>query len=92
MQHINVKFPLGVLTCVTGVSGSGKSTLVLDTLFAGIYNKLHRGDFKVKCLDVIRNIGLIDKIIDINQAPIGRTPRSNPITYVGCFTDIRNLF
>ena len=92
LQHINVKFPLGVLTCVTGVSGSGKSTLVLDTLFAGIYNKLHRGDFKVKCLDVIRNIGLIDKIIDINQAPIGRTPRSNPITYVGCFTDIRNLY
>ncbi len=92
LKHVNVKFPLGVFTCVTGVSGSGKSTLVLDTLFAGIYNKLHRGDFNVKCLDVIRNIGLIDKIIDINQSPIGRTPRSNPITYVGCFTDIRNLY
>ena len=92
LKNVNVKFPLGVLTCVTGVSGSGKSTLVLDTLFNGVYNKLHYGSFNVSHLGDIKNVSLIDKVIDINQAPIGRTPRSNPITYVGCFTDIRNLF
>ncbi len=92
LKHINVKFPLGVLTCVTGVSGSGKSTLVLDTLFAAVYSKLNRGTLNVSNLGLIRGIELIDSVIDINQGPIGRTPRSNPITYVGCFTDIRNLY
>lgn len=92
LKHINVKFPLGAFVCVTGVSGSGKSTLVIDTLFKGIYNKLNHGAIAVKRLDDLRNINLIDKVIDINQAPIGRTPRSNPATYVGCFTDIRNLY
>ena len=92
LKHINVKFPLGVFTCVTGVSGSGKSTLVLDTLFAAVYNKLNRGLLNISNLGSIRGIELIDSIIDINQGPIGRTPRSNPITYVGCFTDIRNLY
>ena len=92
LKHINVKFPLGVFTCVTGVSGSGKSTLVLDTLFAAVYSKLNRGSINVSGLDCIRGIDLIDSVIDINQGPIGRTPRSNPITYVGCFTDIRNIY
>lgn len=92
LKHLNVKFPLGAFVCVTGVSGSGKSTLVIDTLFKGIYNKLNRGSINVKKLDDLRNINLIDKVIDISQAPIGRTPRSNPVTYVGCFTDIRNLY
>ena len=92
LKHINVKFPLGVFTCVTGVSGSGKSTLVLDTLFAAVYNKLNRGSLNISNLGGIRGIELIDSVIDINQGPIGRTPRSNPITYVGCFTDIRNLY
>ncbi len=92
LKHINVKFPLGVFACVTGVSGSGKSTLVLDTLFAAVYSKLNRGTMNVSNLDIIRGIDLIDNVIDINQGPIGRTPRSNPITYVGCFTDIRNLY
>ena len=92
LKHINVKIPLGVFTCVTGVSGSGKSTLIIDTLFRAVYEKLNRGVIKVKELGGIRNIELIDKVIDISQAPIGRTPRSNPATYVGCFTDIRNLY
>lgn len=92
LKHLNVKFPLGAFVCVTGVSGSGKSTLVIDTLFRGIYNKLNRGSINVKKLDDLRHIDLIDKVIDISQAPIGRTPRSNPATYVGCFTDIRNLY
>ncbi len=92
LKHINVKIPLGVFTCVTGVSGSGKSTLIIDTLFRAVYEKLNHGVIKVKELGGIRNIELIDKVIDINQAPIGRTPRSNPATYVGCFTDIRNLY
>ena len=92
LKHINVKFPLGVFTCVTGVSGSGKSTLVLDTLFAAVYSKLNRGNLNVSNLGCIRGVELIDSVIDINQGPIGRTPRSNPITYVGCFTDIRTLY
>ncbi len=92
LKHVSVKIPLGVFTCVTGVSGSGKSTLVIDTLFRAVYEKLNRGTIKVKELGDVRNIELIDKVIDINQSPIGRTPRSNPATYVGCFTDIRNLY
>ena len=92
LKHIDVKIPLGAFVCVTGVSGSGKSTLIIDTFFRAIYETLNRGSTKVKELGSIRNIDLIDKVIDISQAPIGRTPRSNPATYVGCFTDIRNLF
>ena len=92
LKHLNVKFPLGAFVCVTGVSGSGKSTLVIDTLFKAVYNKLNRGITNVKKLGGIKNIELVDKVIDISQSPIGRTPRSNPATYVGCFTDIRNLY
>ena len=92
LKHVSGKIPLGVLTCITGVSGSGKSTLVIDTLFRAVYEELNRGTIKVKELGDVRNIELIDKVIDISQSPIGRTPRSNPATYVGCFTDIRNLY
>ena len=92
LKHVSVKIPLGVLTCVTGVSGSGKSTLIIDTLFRAVYEKFNRGAIKLKELGDVRNIELIDKVIDISQSPIGRTPRSNPATDVGCFTDIRNLY
>ncbi|MDR2666694.1 MAG: excinuclease ABC subunit UvrA [Holosporales bacterium] len=92
LKHLNVKIPLGIFVCVTGVSGSGKSTLVIDTLFRAVYNKINRGITSTRNLGEIRNTELIDKIIDISQSPIGRTPRSNPATYVGCFTDIRNLY
>ena len=92
LQNINVKFPLGCFVCVTGVSGSGKSTLVIDTLFRSVKNQLGYGVVSVKNLKEIKGVELVDKIIDISQSPIGRTPRSNPATYVGCFTDIRNLY
>ncbi len=92
LKNLNVKIPLGVFVCVTGVSGSGKSTLVIDTLFRAVYEKLNRGNITVKKLGGIKNLELIDKVIDISQTPIGRTPRSNPATYVGCFTDIRSLY
>jgi excinuclease ABC subunit A len=93
LQNIDVEFPIGVLSCVTGVSGSGKSTLVLDTLQKVIRQKLN-SQFKEKPgkYTSIENLGYIDKIISINQAPIGRTPRSNPATYTKVFTDIRELF
>ncbi len=87
LKHISVKIPLGAFVCVTGVSGSGKSTLVIDTLFRAVHNKLNHGTINIKNLKDIRNIQLVDKVIDISQSPIGRTPRSNPATYVGCFTD-----
>ncbi|MDR0695152.1 MAG: excinuclease ABC subunit UvrA [Holosporales bacterium] len=92
LKHIDVKFPLGVFTCVTGVSGSGKSTLIIETLFKSMYNIINRRSVSYKYLGSIKNAEMIDKVIDINQSPIGRTPRSNPATYVGCFTDIRNVY
>ncbi|MDR3031039.1 MAG: excinuclease ABC subunit UvrA [Holosporales bacterium] len=92
LKNLNVRIPLGVFVCVTGVSGSGKSTLVIDTLFNAVYRTLISGQHNVKDLGGIKGINLIDKVIDISQAPIGRTPRSNPATYVGCFTDIRTLY
>ena len=92
LQDIAVRFPVGVLTAVTGVSGSGKSSLVNRTLVPAIENEW-RKDFKkqVKCKS-IRGLEYIDKVIDIDQSPIGRTPRSNPATYTGVFTYIRELF
>ncbi|MBR1479988.1 MAG: excinuclease ABC subunit UvrA [Alphaproteobacteria bacterium] len=92
LKHIDVKIPLGAFVCVTGVSGSGKSTLVIDTLFRAIYNKLNHGTINTKDVGAVLNIDRVDKIINISQSPIGRTPRSNPATYVGCFSDIRNLY
>ncbi len=92
LKNIDVEIPTGVLTCVTGVSGSGKSSLINGILFPYLSNnlngsKLELGDFKE-----IKNIEVLDKVINIDQAPIGRTPRSNPATYTGVFTAIRELF
>jgi len=92
LDNLSVNFPLGTFTCVTGVSGSGKSSLVIDTLFNRLdefFNKsLNRDEKNFN----ISGINFIDKIIDIDQSPIGRTPRSNPATYTGCFTPIRDWF
>ncbi|MFC1587048.1 excinuclease ABC subunit UvrA [Planctomycetota bacterium] len=92
LKNIDVSFPLGGLVCVTGVSGSGKSTLVNDILFNAIMRRLHSSrNIPGKHRD-IAGLDLIDKVIDINQSPIGRTPRSNPATYTGVFDEIRKLF
>lgn len=93
LKNLDVKFPIGAMTCVCGVSGSGKSTLVIDTLFRSVYNKISAvKKVDIKNITDIKGLEYIDKVVDISQSPIGRTPRSNPATYVGCFTDIRNLF
>ncbi|RMF89715.1 MAG: excinuclease ABC subunit A, partial [Nitrospinota bacterium] len=92
LKNITVQFPLGVFTCVTGVSGSGKSTLVIDILYKALAHKLHRAAERPGQHQEILGIEHIDKVIDIDQSPIGRTPRSNPATYTGVFTDIRALF
>lgn len=92
LKDINVRIPLGLLVCVTGVSGSGKSTLVNETLYKQLANTLHRGHLNCAPCKAIKNLEKIDKAIDIDQSPIGRTPRSNPATYVGVFTPIRELF
>ncbi len=92
LKNINVKIPLGTFTCVTGVSGSGKSSFVNDILYKVLANKLNRAKTiagKYKSIEGVENL---DKIINIDQSPIGRTPRSNPATYTGVFTDIRELF
>lgn len=92
LKNINVKFPLGVFTVVTGVSGSGKSTLVNEILYKGLANRLYRSYHKVGAHKEIRGVEYIDKIINIDQSPIGRTPRSNPATYTGVFDSIRELY
>ena len=92
LKNINVKFPLGVFTCITGVSGSGKSTLVNEVLYKNIAKKLNGSNQKPgKCKEV-KGLENIDKIINIDQSPIGRTPRSNPATYTGVFDSIRDIF
>ncbi len=92
LKRINVKIPLGTFTCVTGVSGSGKSSLVNDILYKELATQLN-GAVKISGEHKgIEGIEFLDKVIDINQSPIGRTPRSNPATYTGVFTDIRELF
>ena len=92
LKNVTANFPLSTLTCVTGVSGSGKSTLLLHTLFAALNRKLNNSQKTPMEYDQINGIHYIDKIIDINQSPIGRTPRSNPATYTGAFTPIRDWF
>lgn len=92
LKHIDVSFPLGQLVCVTGVSGSGKSSLVIDTLHRYLSLQLHGAKGRVGKVGRIEGLEHIDKVININQTPIGRTPRSNPATYVDLFTPIRQIF
>ncbi len=92
LKNISVKFPLGVFTCVTGVSGSGKSTLVNDILYNALTKKVYKSKTIVGDCKEIKGMDNIDKIVHITQDPIGRTPRSNPATYVGVFDDIRDVF
>ena len=92
LKNVNVKFPLGCFICVTGVSGSGKSTLTLDILYKSLAKHFYRSVDKPGAFDKIQGIHYLDKVIDIDQSPIGRTPRSNPATYTGVFTLIRELF
>jgi excinuclease ABC subunit A len=92
LKGINVRIPLGMFVCITGVSGSGKSTLLTDLLYPAISNRVMRSSLPEGNYNAIDGLGNIDKIINIDQSPIGRTPRSNPATYVGVFTGIRELF
>ena len=92
LKNINVKFPIGLMTVVTGVSGSGKSTLVNQILYQSIAKHLYKGKHRPGAHKSITGLTELEKVIDINQAPIGRTPRSNPATYTGVFDDIREVF
>ena len=92
LRDVNVKMPLGVFCCVTGVSGSGKSTLVNDILYRATANRLHRARQRPGAHRRITGLEQLDKIISVDQSPIGRTPRSNPATYIGLFDQIRELF
>jgi excinuclease ABC subunit A len=92
LKNINAEIPLGAFTCITGVSGSGKSTLLSDVLYPALANRLYHSNHQEGAYQSIEGMEFIDKVIDIDQSPIGRTPRSNPATYVGVFSGIRDLF
>ena len=92
LKNVNLDIPLGMLVCVTGVSGSGKSSLINDTLHPILSNLLHRSEKAILPYKSIEGIENIDKVIEINQAPIGKTPRSNPATFIGVFDEIRKLY
>ncbi len=92
LKNITAEIPLGVFTCVTGVSGGGKSTLIIETLYNALAKKLHDARTHPGAHDRIEGLEFLDKVIDIDQSPIGRTPRSNPATYTGAFTPIRDWF
>ncbi len=92
LKNVNVKFPLGIFMAVTGVSGSGKSTLINEILHKSLAMKIHRAKSKPGEFREIKGVDHLDKVIDIDQSPIGRTPRSNPATYTGVFDDIRDVF
>ncbi len=92
LKNINVKIPLGVFTCITGVSGSGKSSLVNEIIYKELAGKLNRARIRPGKFKKMNGLEHLDKVINIDQSPIGRTPRSNPATYTGVFTDIRELF
>jgi excinuclease ABC subunit A len=92
LRDVDVSIPVGLLTCITGVSGSGKSTLIIDTLYASVAKRLYGATLEPAPCDAIEGLEQFDKVVDIDQSPIGRTPRSNPATYTGLFTPIRDLF
>ena len=92
LKNIDVSFPLGCFTCITGVSGSGKSSLINEILYKNLANELNNAKKPTGKFDAMEGLEHLDKVIDIDQSPIGRTPRSNPATYTGVFTDIRELF
>jgi len=92
LKDVELSLPLGLLVCVTGVSGSGKSTLINDTLYAAVARELYGGATDPAPHDVVHGMEHIDKVVSVDQSPIGRTPRSNPATYTGLFTPIRDLF
>jgi excinuclease ABC subunit A len=92
LQHIDVTIPLGEMVCITGVSGSGKSSLINEILYKALAEKMYRAKDRPGKYEEISGIENIDKVINIDQSPIGRTPRSNPATYTGVFTSIRDLF
>lgn len=92
LKNIDVEFPLGKFIALTGVSGSGKSTLLLDTLYPALMRALYNSKLETGAHDIIRGMENVDKVVDIDQSPIGRTPRSNPATYTGVFSDIRDFF
>ncbi|QQO11414.1 excinuclease ABC subunit UvrA [Breznakiella homolactica] len=92
LKKINVEIPLGIFTCITGVSGSGKSTLLSDVLYPALANRLNRANHTEGAYESLEGLEYVDKVINIDQTPIGRTPRSNPATYVGMFSGIRDLF
>ncbi len=92
LKNVTVEIPLGMLVCVTGVSGSGKSSLINDTLVPVLFQKFYKSNARALKHEKIEGFDLIDKIIEVDQSPIGRTPRSNPATYTGIFSDIRELF
>ncbi len=92
LKNVDLKIPLNTLSLITGVSGSGKSTLINETLFPIIHNNIYNADRKTLPYKKIEGLSEIDKIVNINQSPIGRTPRSNPATYCGIFSEIRNIF
>ncbi len=92
LKNVTLEVPLGVFVCVTGVSGGGKSSLINETLYPVVHNRIYAGNYRTLPYEEIKGLDLIDKVIRIDQSPIGRTPRSNPATYVGVFQEIRNLF
>ena len=92
LKNVTAEIPIGLRTCVTGVSGSGKSTLVNDTLYATVARKLYNSHTEPGPVDAVQGLDSFDKVINVDQSPIGRTPRSNPATYTGLFTPIRELF
>ena len=92
LKNVDINIPLGLLTCISGISGSGKSTLINATLVPLLYNKIYKSKVSPLPFKSIKGLDLVDKVIEIDQSPIGRTPRSNPATYTGLFSDIRNLY
>ena len=92
LKNVDFKLPVGLMTCITGVSGSGKSTLINNTLYHALAKHLYKSNLEVAPHDKIQGFEFFDKVVDVNQSPIGRTPRSNPATYTGLFTPIRDIF